>query len=69
MSEKDKEIEIVKKVDKGDIDANKTVLTDEDRELLTYVFKAARTWTVSNIADDEKSLLLMYNLKNKLLKL
>jgi len=69
MSEKDKEIEIVKKVNKGDEDANKTVLTDEDRELLTYVFKAARTWTVSNIADDEKSLLLMYNLKNKLLKL
>lgn len=44
-------------------------MTKEDREMLNYVFKAARAWTVTNIADDEDSLLFMHHLKTKILKL
>jgi hypothetical protein len=44
-------------------------LSKEDVELLGIVFKAARSWAVNNIPEDEKTLLLMYSLKEKILNI
>jgi hypothetical protein len=44
-------------------------LSKEDVELLGMVFKAARSWAVNNIPEDEKTLLLMYSLKEKILNI
>lgn len=61
--------EVISK-EKVDYSAESTShLSKEDVELLGIVFKAARSWAVNNIPEDEKTLLLMYSLKEKILNI